>query len=201
MPQGDSGTIPVSTGGAFEFMKFVINQDDREKTPLVFPAHMTILCPLSLPIDRRTQTIELVVEKMRLETGDYLLKGHEKVTLLERKGSLTEVAGNCLTREGRRKFVECCRRLRASCERPILMLEGSPAILRSPIRGLEDVPPGVPFDALYRLLREYGIELLLLPGTSLPQRQAMGEFVARVLVNSALTRRLPDDPTGLLDSS
>lgn len=165
---------------------FTIIQDTREKLPLVFPHHLTILDPTAFPWDRRTFTATLTVQKQTLETGDYLLQGSEQVTLIERKGSLDEVANNCLTRDGRRKFAACCLRLRSSCSKPYLILEGSPSLLSKPLRTGE--PPGIALDSLLRLLAEHRIEMLLLPSPSFQARLQFGEWAARLLINNAITR-------------
>ena len=67
----------------------------------------------------------------------------------------------------------------------MLVLEGSPAQL------LDGAEGSLAVDALIRLLQEYGCELLLLPSGIAKHRRALGEWVARLLIN----RTLYDNPS------
>ena len=165
---------------------YTILQDDREKKPLLFPTALRILDPSQPPLKRRAATVGLVVEKGRYLTGDYLLKGHEHRMIVERKGHLDEVAGNCLTVSGRRKFVAECERLREACQRPVLLLEGTPRELAAR-RSYSKIDPDLARDALQRLCLEYGIEMVLLPNVGTSNRREVGKWIAALLVNSALT--------------
>jgi ERCC4-type nuclease len=175
-----------------------ILQDHREKKPLLFPEHLVMLDPAHLPHRGRTITVRLRVDRRDLKTGDYLLASAETRTIIERKGHLVEVATNCLTVAGRRRFVKCCQRLRDSCEHPVLLLEGTPLELRTQARDLDH--PEIAIDALQRLCREYRMELLMLPTSSTIHRRLMGEWAARLLINGAISHAPPDipvhEPTG-----
>ena len=73
----------------------------------------------------------------------------------------------------------------------MLVLEGSPAQLLDMGEG------SLAVDSLIRLLHEYGCELLLLPSGIAKHRRALGEWVARLLIN----RTLYDNPTELVHSN
>lgn len=158
--------------------------DSREKKPLIFPANIRVLSPSSPPHQAKTNLVRVHTKKEKLETGDYLLRGYDTVTMIERKGSLREVATNCLNRNDRKRFIKCLVRMKDACSEPILLLEGTPL---ETLRKSRHVPePGAAVDALMRLLTEYEINLLLLPTSSSAQRRATGEWAARLLINGAI---------------
>jgi hypothetical protein len=74
--------------------------------------------------------------------------------------------------------------MKDACSEPILLLEGTP--LESLRKTKHVLKPGAAIDALMRLLKEYGINLLLLPTSSSAQRRATGEWAARLLINGAI---------------
>ena len=125
-----------------------------------------------------------------MTTGDYALLGYEDQVLIERKGCVREVAGNCLTKDGRRRFIAQVDRLKEAAKYPYLMLEGTPQGLMKP-----DVNVPKPFlalDALQRILLERNVPLLLLPSGTVESRRSLGEWVARLLINGALTDGMDD---------
>lgn len=126
-----------------------------------------------------------------MKTGDYALLDHEKCCLVERKGSLREVAGNCLTKDGIRRFTSQIDRLKEEAEKPILLLEGSPIDLQRPTKYVPE--PGLALDSFQRILFERQVPLVLLPSSTTTARRAVGEWVARLLINGALTNALDDN--------
>ncbi len=166
---------------------WTILQDDREKTPLLFPSHMVMLDDAHVPCDRRTCTVSLTVAKKRLTTGDYALEGFESRVLIERKKHLVELAGNLLTPTGRERFVKACDRLRSECRHPILILEGTVSHLVATARAQLEHDPWLVVDALHRICLERNIQVLYLPATTPHQRRSVGEEVARLLINGAIT--------------
>ena len=163
---------------------WVIIQDTREKKPLVFPHHITLLDDTKDPLSLKTCVSTLETVRQKMDAGDYTLQGFEDRMLVERKGSIREVATNCLDRRDRTRFLAATQRLIDSCSRPILLLEGSPSQL---FKAKLDVPVEAAVDALIRVLVAYKIELLLLPTSSSAQRRACGEWVARLLISGAVT--------------
>lgn len=147
----------------------IIIVDTREKRPMPLPAH--------LPTRYRTYKVHVVREA--LPTGDYLLEGFRSGTLIERKGSLREVAQNVLS-EDRRRFLACLDRL-AEASRPVLFLEGCPASFAR----LADRDPTLrgAIDELLLLLDERRIELLMLPTKGAAQRRQAGEWIVRRLLS------------------
>lgn len=179
-----------------EYTVVVDNRENKELLgpKVLFPEHLVFLRPDLIRDDPSTQVVAIRFEYGTLPTGDYLLKGHESLTIGERKGHLHEVAANCLTPNGRRKFVACCQRLRDECEHPILLLEGTPyGLLKEQVCiHCKQMDAGVAADALMRLCREYGIELVLVSNDTPNHRRAAGEWLVRRMINNTLVRRLPN---------
>ena len=165
--------------------EWIIIQDTREKKPLKFPANLKVLNDNFPPHKQRIVTIRLHTLQEKLEAGDYLLQGHESNTIIERKGSLREIAKNCLNEKDRVRFIKSLQKLRDACDHPILMLEGTPLQMEKPCPNV--VCPGAAVDALMRLIREYNTELILLPGKTYSHRRACANWVARLLIAGAIT--------------
>ncbi len=169
--------------------EYTIVYDDREKRPLLFPQHIITLADGCQPSKSAHKTVRIKWQKKRIYKGDYYLSGSSDRIVIERKGSLNEIAVNCLHGRRRRLFVEELDFLRERCRWPVLLLEGSP---RSLLQPTPEVPhPGVPVAALIRLLLERGIMLQLLSSDTLSARRATGEWTAHLLISGAITNRIP----------
>lgn len=164
--------------------EYTILVDTREKNPLLFPHTLTVLDDTRLPSERRRRVIRLRTVKTAMQTGDYALEDEESRCLVERKGSLQEIAGNLLCATDRPRTIACLDRLRESSDRPVLFLEDRPSRVPDP-----DEP--LALDALNRALHERSIELLVLPTHSISSRRRAGEFVARLLLAASVSSRLP----------
>lgn len=168
--------------------EYTILVDEREKKPLTFPEYIVCLNPGKDPCHQTGTTVRLITQKRTMKTGDYKIDGHP--ALLERKGSISEISQNLLTSEGRRRFTECCRRLRDESPCPAVMLEGL-VIMPEVIAGKPH--PGLAIDALLRILNEYRIQLLVLPTSTAGQRRAAGEWTARWLITQEHHGTSPTD--------
>ena len=160
--------------------KFVVIQDTREKLPLLLPKRLVMLDDTVPAPEKKMVTVELHTVRQKLQTGDYVLSGSESTCIIERKGSLLEISKNLFDKKDRERFVRELVRLREETTHPVLVLEGSPAQL------LDSREGSIAVDALIRLLQEYGCELLLLPSGITKHRRALGEWVARLLINRTL---------------
>jgi len=162
--------------------------DDREKKPLAFPSTLVMLNPNQVPERKAQVTIKIETEKARLTTADYLIKGADTVGGIERKGSISEIAQNCLTTASRSRFIDCLKRLKDNFKYPILLFEGEIHKVQSArihIPGPK-FNPGIAVDALMRLTLEYEVPIYLMPCTTIAQRRATGEWAARLLINTGL---------------
>lgn len=156
-----------------------ITVDTRERRPLLFPSHLPVL--QGHPSCRHsTRVVPVAVSVRTLETGDYASEGSPVV--VERKGSLQEIQGNCIG-DDRPRFLRALDRLAAAAH-PILLLEGTPADLLTATPRTPN--PHLVMDAFLRDVYERGIRLLVLPTKTIDQRRAAGELVARIFWNSAL---------------
>jgi hypothetical protein len=177
---------------------WTILKDSREKKPLIFPSTLCFLDDQLPPTRLKSTTVQVHVVEATMKTGDYALMGHETDVLIERKGSLREIAGNCLTKDGRRRFIAQVDRIKSECQKPYLMLEGTPQDMLKPC---SNVPkPFLALDAFQRILIEREVPILLLPGNTVSARRALGEWVARLLINGTFSHALghnqvqqPDD--------
>jgi len=164
--------------------EWTIIQDTRERKPLRFPTNLKVLDDKKPPHKQRMVTVRLHTVEEKLEAGDYLLRGYEGNTIIERKGSLREIAKNCLNEKDRVRFIKALVKLKDACKHPILMLEGTPLEMEKPCKNVPN--PACAIDGLMRLLREYKIELILLPGKTYSHRRACANWVARLLINGAI---------------
>jgi ERCC4-type nuclease len=168
-------------------MHHTILVDKREKRwRLGFPDHLVLLSPTTLPTRRQALTCRLSWEFAHLDTGDYLLADAPTAVIIEKKRDLGELVANCLTREGRRKFTDECRRLSTQCRHPVLLIEGTMTHLINAARHLS-CDPWLVVDAYQRLCLEHSIETIYMPSNSAAQRRVVGETAARLLINGALT--------------
>jgi ERCC4-type nuclease len=167
-------------------MSWTIIQDTREKKPLKFPANLKVLDNNFPAHKQRMVTIRLHTVREKLEAGDYLLQGYEGNTIIERKGCLREIAKNCLNEKDRVRFIKALEKLKKACKHPILMLEGTPLQMEKPCKNVPH--PAAAVDGLMRLIREYDIELILLPGKTHSHRRACANWVARLLIAGAITK-------------
>lgn len=163
---------------------WTILRDRREKRPLIFPTTMAIWNPDSPPTDPVGMTVRLCVQRVTLPTGDYLLRGYESCTIIERKGNLDELAGNLQTSQGRRRFIAELERLRNECMDPVLLLEGDPVSLQRTRR--EDTDPPLVRDMLLHVLAEYEVRLFLLPCQTVAHRRAAAEWAVSLLLTGAV---------------
>lgn len=172
----------------------VIVVDDREKKPLPFPSYLPIWDPRSPPGKPRKLTIHIIEEQRTLTTGDYILGSAPAACGIERKGSLDELRANLATTTGRRRFLDCLKRLTDTFQNPILFLEGTPLELARTIRG-PHTDAVVTRDLLTAALSSYPkVSLLMLPCGTIPQRAAAAEWVASLLIFGGLFGP-PQEPT------
>jgi hypothetical protein len=164
--------------------EYTINIDKREGKPLPFPDHICVLADGATAPAHHYVRIHAQAKSSR--TGDYVVDGHADRCIVECKRALREVAANCLTKEGRRKFTAELQRLISECAHPYVLLEGSISkLLREPAHN--NIPPEVSLDALTRILLEYGIPLLLVERSTPHQSRAVGILVAHLLVNGVIS--------------
>jgi len=168
------------------FRKLTLLQDKQEKVPLLFPANLTFRLAANCSL-----SFEVVMRKANLRPwgGDYMLL--DGPTVVERKGSVNEVATNLLTADRARQLASFDT-LAANCKYPVLLMENSPTefrpkmrVQRGPRRVILDAREA--WDALLLAMRTRGIQLLVLgPARTPVQRRNLGDRVLRLLVADLL---------------
>lgn len=167
--------------------------DAAEKRPLLFPETIVIT-----DMGGRPEVLKILTETKALETGDYVLKGFENVAIVERKGSIDEVASNMLSKDRLRELRKWDR-LATQCKMPAILLEGTPSVLLRPTPLLKrrEWEPGAAVHALQREAMARNITVGVMPTASLAGRRFAGEWVVHTLVAAAQLDAedlLPDRP-------
>lgn len=98
--------------------KIVVEIDDREKNPLLFP-EQTVWSPE--PCKTR-ELLQIETKRVTLDAGDYRLADYPESCVIERKGSLDELAQNLLTKD-RTRFANAFIRFVKACRHPVLVVE------------------------------------------------------------------------------
>ena len=157
--------------------KEIVLVDSNEKKELIFPKMLWTYH------GERKKLVQIETRRKRLVSGDYCLASDPRGTLVERKGSLREIWNNTNTSD-KKRFLSALDRLTKDSDHPILVMEGSPAVLLRPTNHVPE--PWKAIDRLNLYLHERGIELLLLPTSTIAGRRAAGEWVLRrMLANKA----------------
>jgi hypothetical protein len=116
---------------------------------------------------------------------------------VERKGSLSEVAGNFLSRKDSDRSNAAFDRLLGAASYPLVFYEGH---LYSN-KHLPKIPNlNVALDAILRASVGRGLQIVILPTTTLMQRREAAMLVARFLIQTSmlpLRTDLPDSPNRL----
>ena len=152
--------------------------DTREKKPLPFPEHVSVW-----DRDRwhSQRTVGIRTRSHKMAVGDYAIEGGG--VLVERKGSLREVAQNCMSRD-RARFLDCLDRMHAAPERAVLVLEETPSSIVKQESRNQKVQGAI--DALMDELIVRDISLILVQTNTLAQRRDAARLVARLLIAGAL---------------
>jgi len=154
--------------------------DTREKQPFVFPATVTVW------VKNKPQMLRVRTERVKLAAGDYRLKEAQDKGVIERKGSVRELAQNLLSgdqyRQGR-----AFRKLRESCSHPYLFLHtaaisllGSSAFNPEPERLVQKLAWAVD---------KFGLHLVIVP---LASSVASRRLVGKVALNLMLGHLVPE---------
>jgi ERCC4-type nuclease len=173
-----SGLIGCGLGGGPVKKTYEILVDNREKKPLPFPEHISVWgrdqwC--------KQQVVGLRTRSVRMDVGDYMVEGGGLV--VERKGSLREVAQNTMSRD-RNRFLAALDRLKDSAERAAVVLEETPSSIAQQESRNQKVQGAI--DALMDELIVRDISLILVQSKTLAQRRDAARLVARLLIAGAL---------------
>lgn len=169
-------------------MKYKMVVDKREKFPLPIPKRIVCLGEGFGAQAKRTVTHEIEVVSKTLPVGDYgIWSGHnayhiEGACVVERKASASELANNVFDGRARANFVRELEEMRANWRHPYLLFEGNAAALYKKVPSIDF---GILVDGVQRLMLQYGIPFLFIPGGSASARGKAADFVTRLLINGA----------------
>lgn len=119
--------------------------------------------------------------------GDYALEGSKECCIVERKGSLRELASNLLGDDWARSQ-DAFKRLVDSTAHPYLMVECSPTDLYTRSRWVQE--PERVMDALCDLIQKLGLRLILCGKVrSANQKRVVGELMLRLMMAHAYQQK------------
>ena len=141
--------------------EITIQEDTREQYPLLFPAIIQIGHP-----ELTYKMIPIIVkhERIKLDCGDYRLKEYPTDCIVERKASQLEIWKNLNESHDRIRQAKAFRRLVASCEHPVLLVEASPTELFSGDPHIKN--PELVTHRLSLAIAKYGFHVIFLPWKS-----------------------------------
>ena len=159
--------------------------DNREKDPLPMPAFI----PWFLGRELKPHIIKITTKASKLGAGDYAIEGNHQFAIIERKGSLRELASNFLSADWPR-FQKAIEKFVDATDHPILLVEGGYSDLTSysgvsPQASRFQLPdPHCVLDILNRIVVRYNLQLTITgPTNTIAQRRMVGEFALRMLLN------------------
>lgn len=148
--------------------------DTAEKKPWPFPKSLCF----------RDTSIRVEVERVPLYAGDYQIalggQSHTESTIVERKGSISELYKNVFTAD-RRRFLAALDKLVSSTKRPVIALNFKVTQVFTPTPLVRE--PEKVLDKLYEYAAERGIPIMWLPPTPIPIHN--GEVLLRWMLTQA----------------
>jgi ERCC4-type nuclease len=161
-----------------------VQVDSREKYPMLFPATIKITHP---ELTHKALPIQVKVEKVTLQSGDYRLKEFPHKCVIERKASQLELYKNLSESHDRIRQAKAFRRLAGCCEYPCLIVEASPNEIMSSAKGLKHNPEIIAH-RLALAVAKYGFNLWVIPFKSrVPAaRRQVGAFLVHLMLGYVL---------------
>jgi len=174
--------------------EITIQIDSREQFPLLFPAIIQIGHP---ELTYKTIPIAVKREKVKLDCGDYRLKEYPAECIVERKASQLEIYKNLNESHDRIRQAKAFRRLAASCEHPILLVEASPQELLGNNPRIKN--PEIVAHRLSLAIAKYGFHVIFLPWKSrcANTRRKAGHLLLHLMMGYVLQKTF-DVPSVLL---
>lgn len=171
--------------------EITIQEDTREQYPILFPAIIQIVHP---ELTYKMIPIAVKHERIKLDCGDYHLKEYPKVCIVERKASQLEIFKNLNDSLDRIRQAKAFRKLVASCEHPVLLVEASPMELLS-----NDPHIKYPELVVHRLslaIAKYGFHVIFLPWKSrnASTRRKVGALLLHLMMGYVLQKTFDVPP-------
>lgn len=177
--------------------EITIQVDTREQFPLLFPAMIKIGDP---ELTYRMIPVAVKVEKIKLDCGDYVLKEYPRECIAERKASQLEIYKNLNDSHDRIRQAKAFRKLTASCEHPLLLVEASPGELLGNNPRIKN--PEIVAHRLSLAIAKYGFHVIFLPWKSRNSdtRRKAGTLLLHIMMGYALQKTF-DVPPVLLEET
>ena len=172
-----------------------IQVDTREQFPLLFPAIIQIGHP---ELTHKMIPIAVTTERTKLDCGDYRLKEYPTECIVERKASQLEIWKNLNESHDRIRQAKAFRKLVASCEHPVLLVEASPQELLGNDPRIKN--PELVAHRLSLAIAKYGFNVIFLPWKSrcANTRRKAGHLLLHLMMGYVLARNF-DVPPVLLE--
>lgn len=175
--------------------EITIQIDSREQYPLLFPAIIQIGHP---ELTYKMIPVAIHQETIKLDCGDYRLKEYPTDCIVERKASQLEIWHNLNESHDRVRQAKAFRRLAASCEHPVLLVEASPRELFSNDPLIKN--PEIVAHRLSLAIAKYGFHVIFLPWKSrcANTRRKAGQLLLHLMLGYVLQKTF-DVPPVLLE--
>ena len=172
-----------------------IQEDTREQYPSLFPAIIQIGHP---ELTYKMIPIAVKHERIKLDCGDYRLKEYPTECIVERKASQLEIWKNLNESHDRIRQAKAFRRLVASCNHPVLLVEASPAELLGNDPRIKN--PELVAHRLSLAIAKYGFHVIFLPWKSrnAATRRKAGHLLLHLMMGYVLQKTF-DVPPVLLE--
>ena len=165
--------------------------DTREKYPLLFPEIIRIGHP---ELTYKMIPIQVEIKKIALPCGDYMLEQYPTDCIVERKASQLEIWKNLNESHDRIRQAKAFRRLAASCEHPVLLVEASPGELLGNDPRIKNPELGV--HRLSLAIAKYGFHVIFLPWKSrcANARRKAGHLLLHLMIGYVLQKTFSVPP-------
>lgn len=175
--------------------EITIQVDTREQFPLLFPDIIQIGHP---ELTYKMIPITVNHERLTLPCGDYRLKEYPKDCIVERKASQLEIFKNLNESHDRVRQAKAFRKLVASCNHPVLLVEASPQELLGNDPRIKN--PEIVAHRLSLAIAKYGFHVIFLPWKSrcAATRRKAGHLLLHLMMGYVLKRTF-DVPPVLLE--
>ena len=174
-----------------------IQIDSREQYPLLFPNMIQIGDP---ELTYKMIPIAVKTERIKLDCGDYRLKKYPAECIVERKASQLEIYKNLNDSHDRIRQAKAFRKLVASCEHPVLLVEASPQELFRSDPHIKN--PEIVAHRLSLAIAKYGFHVIFLPWKSRcgATRRKAGHLLLHLMMGYVLQKTF-DVPPVLLEET
>jgi len=165
--------------------------DTREKFPLLFPEIIRIGHP---ELTYKMIPIQVVVKRIALPCGDYMLEEFPAECIVERKASQLEIYKNLNESHDRIRQAKAFRKLVASCEHPVLLVEASPQELFAKDPHIKN--PEIVAHRLSLAIAKYGFHVIFLPWKSrcANTRRKAGHLLLHLMMGYVLQKTFSVPP-------